>query len=299
MADSLYTKPPERRSLFAAEPDIEGVSSKGTMVGPLAQPAPQAQQPSYGYMDMLRDALSMMLPPPNRIIHPGDTYNPGAPVWDVNKSGNELPPMLPMMGSMGGKGGPGSNPEYYRVNHEYPNGTHDIEKVFISLDNAKKYIEKEHKDYGYHPDDYILTQNGKNIPHGVKSTFTSEEEEANDPFAEGKKTISYAVNNLVDGKIRSAPIQVPEGGGGLHVEWDANKRQLNLHNIDFEKKGTGAFGTYLDHIEQIGKERGINKIRIESIMNDRLIPFLKKRGYTVDPGDPKGHPNAHKDVGRQ
>jgi hypothetical protein len=118
---------------------------------------------------------------------------------------------------------------------------------------------------------------------------------SSDAFSEGKNTISYALGNIFSGRVSSAAIQVPEGGGGIRVEWNAAKRELNIDNIDFERKGTGAFSAYLDHIEQLAQEHGIRRIGVESILNDRLIPFLQARGYTIE-RPASGHPNAFKDV---
>lgn len=107
----------------------------------------------------------------------------------------------------------------------------------------------------------------------------------------GKDTISYALNNMLSGKIRSAPIQVPEGI--IHTEWNPASRELNIHNVNFESKGTGAFTEYLDHIEQVAKQGGASKVKMESIGNDRLIPFLEKRGYEINRPE-SGNPDAFK-----
>jgi hypothetical protein len=61
---------------------------------------------------------------------------------------------------------------------------------------------------------------------------------------------------------------------------------IDVANMDFETKGTGAFTRYLDHIEDQANKRGLRTVKVENIFNDRLIPFLEKRGYVLDRGDP-------------
>jgi hypothetical protein len=61
---------------------------------------------------------------------------------------------------------------------------------------------------------------------------------------------------------------------------------IDVANMDFETKGTGAFTRYLDHIEGQANTRGLRTVKVENIFNDRLIPFLEKRGYVLDRGDP-------------
>lgn len=108
-------------------------------------------------------------------------------------------------------------------------------------------------------------------------------EQPSDPFAEGKKAITEALNKLFARGRGNTYIQVPEGGRGIYARWNSHSRQLDVANVDFDNRGTGAFTAYLDHMEQWAADNGARRVVIENIVNDRLKPFAEKRGYRIEP----------------
>lgn len=89
-----------------------------------------------------------------------------------------------------------------------------------------------------------------------------------------------AIDNFLTGDQRNAWIEVPEGQMYLRKRPD---RTVDVANLDFDERGTGAFTNYLDFLEnQLGGR--ISRVFIENVMNERLVPFLKARGYTEIPG---------------
>lgn len=90
-------------------------------------------------------------------------------------------------------------------------------------------------------------------------------------FTPGKQIIS---DFLSSGK-RNAWIDVPEGKMYLRQ----HNGTIDVANLDFETKGTGAFSQYLRHLEDAVLEGKAKTIRVENIYNDRLISFLENRGY--------------------
>ena len=57
-------------------------------------------------------------------------------------------------------------------------------------------------------------------------------------------------------------------------------KTIDLASIEVEEehRGSGVFTKKLEEIELLASERGFT-VYVESILNERLIPFLEKRGY--------------------
>lgn len=105
-----------------------------------------------------------------------------------------------------------------------------------------------------------------------------------DPFGPGRKAISSFLDRAQARDRGNEWIKTPEGGQGMYLQLyrEGAKRLINIGNLDFEKRGTGAFSHYLDHIEREAAARGLNGVRVDQIYNKRLIPFLQKRGYVPE-----------------
>jgi GNAT superfamily N-acetyltransferase len=95
----------------------------------------------------------------------------------------------------------------------------------------------------------------------------------------GEQAITDTLNRMAEAGRGNAWISVPEGGQGLYVR--VNRGGVEIANADFEKKGTGAFTRYLDHIEKEAERLGLRSVTMENIFNERLIPFYQKRGYEM------------------
>lgn len=81
---------------------------------------------------------------------------------------------------------------------------------------------------------------------------------------------------------RNAWVDLPEGKMYLRRGMQPGGiRTIDMANVDFEQKGTGAFTKYLGHLEQrMGEAPNLDAVVVESIFNPMLIPFLKRRGYS-------------------
>jgi hypothetical protein len=75
---------------------------------------------------------------------------------------------------------------------------------------------------------------------------------------------------------------VPEGGQGIYMR--LNPGGIDIANLDFAERGSGAFTRYLDHIEAEAERRGLPRVTAENIFNERLIPFFRSRGYEMQRG---------------
>jgi hypothetical protein len=103
-----------------------------------------------------------------------------------------------------------------------------------------------------------------------------------DPFAKGREAINGFLDRAQASQMpRSEWIQTPEGGLGMYMRLrrEGDRRLVDIANLDFEKKSSGAFGHYLQHIENEAQRRGLHGVRVENIMNERLPKFLEGRGY--------------------
>jgi len=118
-----------------------------------------------------------------------------------------------------------------------------------------------------------------------------------DPFRKGRYGISEFLDRATASKVpRSEWVKTPEGGLGLYLRLrhEGNTRLVDIANLDFDKRGSGAFTHYLDHIEREVERRGLNGVRVENIQNERLIPFLEKRGYAKEPDLGFGGPPSYR-----
>ena len=109
----------------------------------------------------------------------------------------------------------------------------------------------------------------------------------------GAQAISAAIARMAS-KTRGGNewVQVPEGGSGLYLR--VGPRGIDVANVDFDQKGTGAFTRYLDQIEREAAARQLPAVRVENILNERLIPFLEKRGYLTEFNPFGGPPSMYK-----
>lgn len=93
-----------------------------------------------------------------------------------------------------------------------------------------------------------------------------------------------AIQSFIDGSVKNAWVDVPEGK--MYLRQSRHPRLgpvLDVANIDFETKGTGAFTKYLSHIEdQVKSNDKFNGIRVENIFNKRLESFLERKGFVRD-----------------
>lgn len=115
-----------------------------------------------------------------------------------------------------------------------------------------------------------------------------------DPFRPGREAISAFLDRAQASAIpRPEWVQTPEGGGGMYLRLrrEGANRLVDIANLDFEKKGTGAFTHYLEHIENEAQRRGLQGVRVENIFNKRLPQFLENRGYMRE-GDPFSDPET-------
>lgn len=104
------------------------------------------------------------------------------------------------------------------------------------------------------------------------------------PRGEGERAISEALDRMQARGRGNEWVQVPEGGQGIYMRMRPDG--IDVANVSFETTGTGAFTRYLDHIEAQAAQRGLGDVTVENIFNERLIPFLEKRGFTLRGGDP-------------
>lgn len=107
----------------------------------------------------------------------------------------------------------------------------------------------------------------------------------NDPHKAGRDAINAFLDRAQASAVpRSEWVQTPEGGNGLYMRLrrEGDQRLVDLANLDFERRGTGAFRHYLDHIEREAVRRGLDGVRVENIMNKRLPDFLQRRGYVKE-----------------
>lgn len=135
---------------------------------------------------------------------------------------------------------------------------------------------------------------GSNIRAGVSLFSRGPGTTVNeDPFRKGREAINQAFDLFEMADKRKMPsstwVQTPEGGSGIYLRLkrEGEKRLVDVANLDFERRGTGAFSHYLDHIESESQRRGWHGVRVENILNDRLPGFLERRGY-VKEQDPFG-----------
>lgn len=95
---------------------------------------------------------------------------------------------------------------------------------------------------------------------------------------------NVAIQSFIDGDAKNAWVDVPEGK--MYLRQSRHPRLgpvLDVANIDFETKGTGAFTKYLSHIEdQVKNNDKFNGIRVENIFNKRLESFLERKGFVKD-----------------
>lgn len=59
---------------------------------------------------------------------------------------------------------------------------------------------------------------------------------------------------------------------------------LDVANIQTKWHGKGIFTTWLTAAEEEAKKLGFDAVFVESILEERLIPFLERRGYKDMPG---------------
>lgn len=109
-----------------------------------------------------------------------------------------------------------------------------------------------------------------------------------------------AIDKFLSSNKRNEWIDVPEGKMYLRRSMRAIpgktdlQLMLDVASIDFEKKGTGAFTGYLDHMEkQLLEDPTINGIWVENLLNDRLASFLERRGYQREPYSFGGPPTMY------
>lgn len=104
------------------------------------------------------------------------------------------------------------------------------------------------------------------------------------PFQRGYDALNgYLDRNVGTAFPKSEWIKTPEGGNGMYLRISrqpGGKRLIDVANVDFMRKGTGAFTHYLAHLEREAHARGLHGVRVENIFNDRLPAFLEQRGYT-------------------
>lgn len=98
-----------------------------------------------------------------------------------------------------------------------------------------------------------------------------------DKFAAGKA----AINAFIEGQKTNEWIDVPEGKIYLRQgKRPGIGKTLEVPNVSFEQKGTGAFTEYLKFIEdKMLSDSKFDAVYIENIANDRLAAFLQKRAY--------------------
>jgi hypothetical protein len=98
----------------------------------------------------------------------------------------------------------------------------------------------------------------------------------------GEQAITDTLDRMSKAGRGNAWVSVPEGGQGIYMR--LNPGGIEIANLDFEQKGTGAFVRYLDHIEAEAQRRELHRVTAENIFNPRLIPFFEKRGYQMQRG---------------
>lgn len=104
------------------------------------------------------------------------------------------------------------------------------------------------------------------------------------PAGEGERAISASLDRMAARGRGNEWVQVPEGGQGIYMRM--RPTGIDVANVSFETTGTGAFARYLDHIEAQAAQRGLQDVTVENIFNERLVPFLEKRGFVMRGGDP-------------
>jgi hypothetical protein len=67
------------------------------------------------------------------------------------------------------------------------------------------------------------------------------------PVGAGERAITEALDRFSKSGRGNAWVSVPEGGQGIYMR--LNLGGIEIANLDFGQKGTGAFARYLDHIE--------------------------------------------------
>lgn len=158
-----------------------------------------------------------------------------------------------------------------------------------------------------HPLDYVQISpiNASNIRQGYylfnqkPGTYLNE-----DPFGAGKRALSNQLDQFAQAGRGNAWVQVPEGGQGVYMRLTPHPKPedkyLQIANVDFDRKGTGAYGHYLQHLEGEAQRRGWKGVQLENVENQRLIPFYEKRGYTRDQNqfDLSPYPSYRKDFPR-
>lgn len=73
---------------------------------------------------------------------------------------------------------------------------------------------------------------------------------------------------------------------GHHVLGGEMLETLDIANIEAEPKGKGRFTTFLQFAENTAKPLKLT-ILVEAILEPRLIPFLRKKGYLKDKNIPE------------
>lgn len=122
----------------------------------------------------------------------------------------------------------------------------------------------------------ISPQSRSNIQRGF-STY-----EKDPSAAEGKWDAgNQAITNFMESKARNAWVQVPEGQLYLRQRKDPTfGLVLDISNLSFDIRGTGAFTAYLDNMHrQLLTGGKFDAIFVENILNERLVPFFERRGY--------------------
>src|SRR5262249_12641958 len=109
---------------------------------------------------------------------------------------------------------------------------------------------------------------------------------AADRFTEGKQAIDDFIGRAVDQRSANAWIEVPEGSMYLRIGRRPQLgKTLEIASLNFETKGTGAFTSYLQHMEdRLLESSKLEAIYVENIFNERLISFLERRGYVKEGG---------------
>lgn len=88
------------------------------------------------------------------------------------------------------------------------------------------------------------------------------------------KTLNFTAF-IANGDLMSRNAWIREPGITMYVRRSAYPGiDIDLANLTADRPGKGAFSKFLDRYEHA------HTFRIENIMNDRLVPYLERRGYS-------------------